>query len=66
MRKNEIKKSKDNELLVDYINSIVMLHLNYNSGRSLNQIEKHCSDLENEIISRCILTEEDIRKVKGD
>lgn len=65
MKKSEIKRSKDNDLLVDYINSIVIFNLNYNSGRSIKQLEKHCVDLEKEIISRGILTECDIQKVNG-
>lgn len=65
IRKNEIKKSNNNDLLVEYINSIVKFHLNYNFGRSLKQLEKHCGDLEKEIIFRGILTEDDIRKVNG-
>lgn len=65
MRKSEIKKSKNNDLIVDYICSVVSFHLNYNLGRAIEQIEKHCADLEKEIISRGILTEDDIQKVNG-
>lgn len=65
MRKSEIKKSKDNDLIVEYIDSIVSFHLNYNSGKAIGQIEKHCADLEKEIIFRRILTEDDIKKVNG-
>lgn len=65
MRKSEIKKSTDNDLLVDYIQSISSLFLNFNAGKRTNQLSIHCSDLEKEIVSRGILTEEDIRKVNG-
>lgn len=63
MRKSEIKKAKDNELLVDYISSVTSLHLNYNLNKKTEQLTKHCHDLEEEIIKRGILTTEDVRKV---
>lgn len=64
MRKREIKKAKDNEIIVDYISSNISWHLNYNSGKSVDQLGKHCHDLEEEIIKRGILTSDDIGKFR--
>lgn len=65
MKKSEIGKAEGNELLVDYINSVVSFHLNYNSGKNTGRILKHCDDLEKEIVARGILTKDDIKRVNG-
>lgn len=61
MRKNEIKNSKDNALITDYVRSYSKLVLNMNLGMGVNQIGKHCDDLENELLRRGILTSDDIK-----
>ena len=61
MRKSEMKKATVNELLVDYVRSYASLCLNQNFSRGTKQLSVHCTDLENELLSRGILTEEDIR-----
>lgn len=65
MRKSEIKKAADNELIVDYVSSYSSLILNYNLGRGIKQHEKHCHDLEQELLSRGLLTEEDIKHLNA-
>lgn len=60
MRKNEISKAKDNELIVDYVRSFAMLIRNDALRCGTKQLEKHCKDLEAELIKRGILTAEDI------
>lgn len=60
MRKNQIPKSKDNELIFEYVNSYAKLLLNYNQNKGIKQLEKHCNDLEKELLNRGFLTEEQI------
>lgn len=61
MKKSEIKKATNNELIVDYIQSYSSLCLNINAGRGTKQYSNHCSDLEKELVSRGLLTENDVR-----
>ncbi len=61
MRKNEISKAKDNDLITEYVSSYATLLLNYNLDKGTTQAEKHCKDLEAELLKRNILTEENIR-----
>lgn len=63
MRRAEMKKAKSNELILDYIESYALLSLNYNGNRGTQKIEKHCRDLEAELLRRDILTEDDIKKL---
>lgn len=61
MRKSEIPKAKDNDLITEYVSSYATLLLNYNLSRGIIQAEKHCKDLETELLKRGLLTEENIR-----
>lgn len=63
MRKNQIPKSKDNELIFEYVNSYAKLLLNYNQNKGIKQLEKHCADLEKELLNRRLLTEEQIKEL---
>ena len=63
MRKREIPKAKDNDLITEYVSSYATLLLNYNSSRRIIQAEKHCKDLEVELLKRGILTEENVRSL---
>ena len=63
MRKNEIPKAKDNDLIAEYVSSYATLLLNFNLSRGIIQAEKHCKDLEAELLKRGILTEENIRSL---
>lgn len=64
MRKTEIKTAKDNELIAEYVRSYGMLLVNYSSNRGTKQFEKHCHDLEVELLKRGLLTEDDIKKLE--
>lgn len=59
MRKSEIKKATDNALIWDYISSHSNYFLAINTRGSTKRIVQHCADLENEMIKRGILTDED-------
>lgn len=61
MTKAEIKKAKDNELIVDYVRTYSSFCLNVNLGMGIKQYSKHCTDLEEELVKRGILTEENVR-----
>ena len=61
MTKQEIKKSKDNELIREYVSSYGQLWANWLTDRGTKQLSNHCKDLEAELLNRNILTEEDIR-----
>ena len=63
MRKNEISKADNSELIVDYVISFSSLISNYNTNRGIKQLEAHCTDLEKEIVKRGILTEEQIKRI---
>lgn len=65
MTKQAMKKAKDNELMFDYIQSYSILMLNLNSDRGTRQIEKHCNDLEEEIVKRGLLTEEQVKRLQS-
>lgn len=64
MRKNEIPKAKDNELITEYISKYASLLLNYNSKMGIKVLEKQCENLEAELLKREILTKEDIEKLR--
>lgn len=61
MRKNEIKKAKDNELIVDLVLSFGIWCRNVNLGLGEKRLGSHCKDLEEELLKRGVLTEEDVR-----
>ena len=63
--KTTIKIAKDNDLIMEYVSSYATLLLNYNLGRGMTQIEKHCKDLEAELLKRGILTEENIKTLNA-
>lgn len=65
MTKAEIRKAKDNELIVDYVLTFSTLCLNINQGGGIKRYSQHCHDLETELLSRGILNEEDIKKLNA-
>ena len=65
MRKNEIAKAKDNDLITEYAVSYATMLLNYNLGRGMKQIESHCRDLEEELFKRGLLTEENLKRLRA-
>lgn len=65
MTKAEIPKAKDNELITEYVSSYALLLVKFNLDRGTAKAEKHCKDLEKELLKRGILTEENIRTLNG-
>lgn len=63
MRKNEIPKAKDNDLITEYILKYGLLFVNYNTNRGIKQLEKQCENLEAELLKRGILTEENLQRL---
>lgn len=63
MRKSEIPKAKDNELVFEYVESYALLMMNYNEGKAIKQKQAHCNELEKELVKRGLLTEEDVKKL---
>lgn len=63
MTKKEIKVAKDSELVYEYATSYALLLLNYNMGKSTNRLQAHCNNLENELMKRNLLTEEDVKRL---
>lgn len=60
MTKSEIKKAKDNDLITEYVKSYSSFILNCNFDRGTKQLGQHCQDLEDELLRRGILTNENI------
>lgn len=63
MTKKEIAQVKNNELITEYVNSYAMLMMNYNEGKGIYRLQKHCQDLEAELLKREILQQSDIDKL---
>ena len=63
MTKSEIKKSLNNELVFEYVNSYSQLMCNYNLNRGTDRLQKHCNDLEEELLKRELLTAEQIKQL---
>lgn len=63
MTKKEIKSAKDSELVYEYATNYALLLLNYNMGKGTNRLQAHCNNLENELMKRNLLTEEDIKRL---
>ena len=61
MKKSEIKNLTNRQLLVEYISSYSLYDTNFVLRRGTDKISKHLKDLEEELIKREILLEEDIR-----
>ena len=58
MRKNEVKKVADNELIVELANIYSMLLVNCNDGnRGIKQLSKQLEWLTDEMVKRGLITE---------
>lgn len=62
MKKSEIKKATDNELIVDFIETYSSWCLKINRGGGTKQCATHCRDLAAEMLKRGIFTEENVRR----
>lgn len=60
MKKSEIKKVTNNELIVEYVRTYSLRDVNWLSGRAIKRLSGQCKDLERELIARGILTTEDV------
>ena len=63
MTKQEVKKSNDRELIVEYVKSYRDYDVNFFLRRGTKQLAKHVKDLEDEIVARGILTATDIEEL---
>ncbi len=59
MRKSEVKKVADNELIVELAHVYAMLLVNYNDGnRGIKQLSKQLEWLTDEMVRRGLITKE--------
>ena len=65
MRKAEIKTATNSALVYEYAQSYSTLCLNINLGRGTKQAQKHCNDLEEELLKRELLTVEQIKMLNS-
>ena len=63
MRKADIPKAANNELIVEYVDTYSSYLLNYNDGRGIKQLEARLTALEAELMKRQILTRDDIARL---
>lgn len=63
MRKAEIPKASNGELIVDYILTYSSYCLNVNTGRGEKQLCNHLKDLDSEFLKRNILTQSQIDRL---
>lgn len=63
MKKSEIKKATNAEIVYEYAIMYSLLCDNYNTGRSTKTYEQRCRNLEDELLKRELLTEEQIEKL---
>lgn len=62
MNKREMKKASDGDLIVEYVKTAAEESSNYVLDRGTVQIQRHRKVLEDEILRRGILTEQQIKR----
>lgn len=60
MKKSEIKKVTNNELITEYVRTYSLRDVNWILERGTERLSRQCKDLERELIARGILTTEDV------
>jgi hypothetical protein len=60
MDRAAIKKSDSGELIVEYVITYANLVYNINTGCGTKRYSQHCQDLEEELLKRGVLTQENI------
>lgn len=60
MTKKELKTATNNKLIIDLASTYANLITNFNLGRGTVQHEKHLKDLQEEMLKRELLTQEDV------
>lgn len=63
LTKSEFRSATDNEIIVEYVKTYSNLCLNENLHLGTKKLSKHCVDLENELLSRGILTRNNIEEL---
>lgn len=63
MTKTEIKKAADNEIIYRYIKAYSSFSVNLNLGGKTKSLEKELANLDEEMLSRGILTKEQIENL---
>lgn len=63
MKKAEIKSLTNNALIVEYVKTFAEFETNFVLGRGTKQLWKHLQNLEPELVSRGILTSEDVKRL---
>lgn len=63
MRKTDIPKLADNDLITEYVRVYASLLMNTNMNMGVKQLEKQCANLEDELLKRGLLTEENIKRL---
>ena len=65
MTKTEMKKAADNEIIYRYIKAYSSLTLNINLGGKTKSLETELTNLNDEMLKRGLLTEEQIRRLNS-
>ena len=64
MKISEISKCSNSDLITEYVISYNLLGLNYNLHKATKELEKRCTKLEEELLKRELLTEENLKKLR--
>ena len=64
MRASDIPKVRDNDLITEYVLRYSTLVLNMNGHGGTKQLEAQCKKLEDELLKRGILTEENLSRLR--
>lgn len=63
MKKSEIENLSDNKLIVEYVRHSNELTSNYVLNRGVKRLQVICANMENELVKRGILNDEDIKRL---
>lgn len=63
MKKSEIENLPDNKLIVEYVRHSNELTSNYVLNRGVKRLQVICNNMENELVKRGILNDEDIKRL---
>lgn len=63
MKKSEIENLSDNKLIVEYVRHSNKLTSNYVLNRGIKRLQVICTNMENELVKRGILNDEDIKRL---
>lgn len=63
MKKSEIANLPNNKLIVEYVRCSNELTSNYVLNRGVKRLQVICTNMENELVKRGILNDEDIKRL---